>query len=269
MPELPEVETTRRGIAPHIQDQTIQSVVVRQPSLRWMVPDDITDLAGAKITDTARRGKYLIISTEKQQVIVHLGMSGSLRICQADEPAMAHDHVDIVLANGTALRLRDPRRFGAVLTSDDAYQHKLITVLGPEPLEAGFNAQYLYDASRGKTRNIKKFVMDAHVVVGVGNIYANEALFKAGIRPTVQAGKVSLKRYEKLVEAIVAVLGQAIEAGGTTLQDFVNSEGKPGYFANELLVYGREDKDCVVCGTTLSSMRIDNRATVFCKNCQR
>lgn len=269
MPELPEVETTRRGISPHIESRVIQSIIVRQPKLRWPVPDNITDYHGAQVDSVSRRGKYLVVTTSAGDLIIHLGMSGSLRICEANEPPMAHDHIDVVFNSGQALRLRDPRKFGAFLTAEDAMAHSLIAKLGPEPLSDDFTATYLYERSRGKIRNIKKYIMDSYVVVGVGNIYANEALFKAGIRPTVQAGKVSLKRYEKLVVAIREVLAQAIKAGGTTLQDFVNSEGKPGYFANELSVYGREDMPCVTCGAPLASIRIDNRATVYCKHCQR
>ena len=269
MPELPEVETTRKGIAPHIEQQVIQRVVVRNPKLRWPVPDNIIDYHGAKIGQVERRAKYLIVNTSKGQLIMHLGMSGSLRICSAEEPAGIHDHFDVVLNNGRALRYRDPRRFGALLTTNNAYEHSLLASLGPEPMSNAFTGKHLYEASRGKTRVVKKFLMDNKVVVGAGNIYANEALFRAGIRPTVAAGKISLVRYEKLADAVVAVLAQAIEAGGTTLKDFVDSEGKPGYFANELQVYGCEEMPCVVCDTPLSGLRIDNRATVFCKKCQR
>lgn len=269
MPELPEVETTRRGIAPHIQALTISEVVVRQPQLRWLVSPALQDLKACAIAAVSRRGKYLIMATERGDIIVHLGMSGSLRICQADEPPMAHDHVDICFSNGTALRLRDPRRFGAVLFAEDALAHTLLASLGPEPLADSFDGRLLYERSRGKSRNVKKHIMDSKVVVGVGNIYANEALFMAGIRPTANCGRISLARYDKLAEAIKQVLAKAIDAGGTTLKDFVNGDGQPGYFKNELLVYGRENQACVQCGLALTLIRIDNRATVFCKHCQR
>lgn len=269
MPELPEVETTKRGVEPHIIKQVIQAVIVRQPKLRWPVPESIQTFVGEQVSSVSRRGKYLIITTGRGDLLMHLGMSGSLRICQADEPALAHDHVDVCFENGVALRLRDPRRFGAVLWADKALEHSLISHLGPEPLTNEFQGATLFKGSRGRTKGVKKYIMDSKIVVGVGNIYANEALFLAGIKPTAAAGKISAARYDKLAQTIKQVLAQAIEAGGTTLKDFVNGEGKPGYFANELNVYGREGLPCLKCDAPLKSLRIDNRATVFCGACQR
>lgn len=269
MPELPEVETTCRGIAPHIIGLKINRIEVRQPKLRWPVSPELQNLLGSQINSVLRRGKYLVLGCAEGDILMHLGMSGSLRICQADEPPLVHDHVDVCFEGGTALRLRDPRRFGAVLFAAVAQEHKLLATLGPEPLTDAFDGNTLYERSRGKTRGAKKFIMDSKVVVGVGNIYANEALFMAGIKPTVACGKISLKRYQKLAVAIKQVLAKAIEAGGTTLKDFVNGDGQPGYFKNELLVYGREGLNCVSCDKPLKSIRIDNRATVFCGACQR
>ena len=269
MPELPEVETTRRGIAPHIIGATIQRLEVRQPLLRWPVPDSVHSLAGCAVAALERRGKYLVLATGSGQLLIHLGMSGSLRLCASDEPPLAHDHLDICFTNGTALRLRDPRRFGAVLFTADAARHSLLSHLGPEPLTEAFSGDYMHRLSRNKTRNVKKFIMDSRVVVGVGNIYANEALFMAAIRPTAQAGKVSRKRYQALAGAIKQVLAAAIAAGGTTLKDFVNGDGNPGYFKQQLQVYGREHQPCRVCAAPLKQVRIDNRATVYCRVCQR
>ena len=271
MPELPEVETTRRGIAPHIEGQNITQVIVRQPKLRWPVPETLAQtLPGLSIQSVSRRAKYLLFSTASGTVLLHLGMSGNLRIMSANQAAGKHDHIDFVFANGTILRFNDPRRFGAVLwTTEPPSEHQLLKDLGPEPLLADFNGELLYSLSRNRKTAVKLFIMDSHIVVGVGNIYANEALFMAGIRPTRQAGKISLARYQKLAECIRVVLQQAIQQGGTTLRDFVNEAGKPGYFQQQLRVYGRAGLACVGCNQLLTEIRIANRSTVFCGHCQQ
>lgn len=271
MPELPEVETTRRGIKPYIEGQVIHKVVVRDKRLRWPVPDNLPGLIEGKTIRTIdRRAKYLLLNTDSGFLIIHLGMSGNLRILQQPESPQKHDHVDIVLKNGHCLRYHDPRRFGAVLWSElPANEHKLLKALGPEPLETEFTAKRLYQLSRGRTQAIKTFIMDNHVVVGVGNIYANEALFKAGIRPDRPCGKVSLERYERLVSSIRETLAKAIEQGGTTLRDFVGADGKPGYFKQELLVYGKAGQPCTHCSSLIKEIRLGNRSTCFCSKCQR
>lgn len=271
MPELPEVETTRLGISPHIQGQTIQEVIVREPRLRWPVPANLKDLlVNLKVDSVERRGKYLLFATSKGTVIVHLGMSGSLRILPADKAALKHDHVDFVFNNGTLLRFNDPRRFGTILwTTDPVEQYHLLKDLGVEPLLTIFTGHYLYQKSRRKSTTVKSFLMDSHVVVGVGNIYANEALYMAGIHPQRQAGKISQARYEALVSAVKEVLQNAIRQGGTTLRNFVNEAGNPGYFKQQLYVYGRADMPCKNCLTLLKEIRINNRTTVFCPHCQK
>lgn len=271
MPELPEVETTRRGILPHICDAAIASVVVRQSSLRWPVNHDLPELlTGSRFNTVDRRGKYLMLRTAGGSLLVHLGMSGSLRIVPADTPAGKHDHVDINFVDGKTLRFTDPRRFGCMLwLPGSAPGHALLDSLGPEPLETDFSEQYLFQRSRGRKVPVKTFIMDSHVVVGVGNIYANEALFAAGISPRRAAGRVSLKRYQKLVQAIKQVLQRAIDAGGTTLRDFTNSEGKPGYFKQSLAVYGRAGEPCKECRTPLTEIRLGGRSTVYCRQCQK
>lgn len=272
MPELPEVETTRRGIAPHLEGRRVEAFVVRDPRLRWPVEPVVAEqLVGCRIEQVQRRAKYLLLHTTAGTLIVHLGMSGSLRILPAATPPGKHDHVDVVLEDGRALRLRDPRRFGAVFwTRQQADQHPRLRDLGPEPLDpAAFHGDYLYRASRGRRQAIKAFLMDSRIVVGVGNIYANEALFAAGIRPTTAAGRVSRPRYERLAQAVRAVLLKAIEAGGTTLRDFLDSEGRPGYFRHQLLVYGRGGEACTQCGRPLTEVRIGQRASVYCTHCQR
>lgn len=270
MPELPEVETTRQGIAPHCEGQAITSVLIRNGKLRWPVPDDLPErLQGQIIRSVDRRAKYLFLNLDAGTVIIHLGMSGSLRVITDSSPAMAHDHVEITLDNGRTLRFNDPRRFGCWLWADDQSSHPLIRDLGPEPLSEHFNGAILFNRSRGRQTPIKSFIMDNHVVVGVGNIYANEALFKAGIHPKRKAGRISLDRYHRLAEAIRETLSAAILMGGTTLRDFVNSDGKPGYFAQSLLVYGRGGAACPDCTTTLKEIRMNNRSTVYCPRCQR
>jgi formamidopyrimidine-DNA glycosylase len=270
MPELPEVETTRRGIAPHLIGQVVTDVVVRQSRLRWPVPARLRrQLSGQLIHDVTRRGKYLLLHAEAGTVILHLGMSGSLRLVTADEASRRHDHVDIVFANRRTLRLRDPRRFGAVLwTTRQPQAHPLLRSLGPEPLEDDFSADYLFTRTRGRRVAIKPLIMDSKVVVGVGNIYASEALFLAGIRPGGAAGRISRVRCGHLVNAIRAVLTEAITAGGTTLRDFSNGEGKPGYFQQRLQVYGRAGEACRHCGETIRHKMLGQRATYYCIHCQ-
>lgn len=271
MPELPEVETTRRGIEPHIRDQKVVRVTVRQPRLRWPVPRGLSQkLAGKRIRSVGRRAKYLLLGFDHGTLILHLGMSGSLRIVNAESPAGKHDHVDIVLESGQALRLTDPRRFGAVLwTADEPQAHELLRSLGPEPLSNDFDADYLFQRSRGRKSSIKQYIMDGKIVVGVGNIYASESLYLAGINPKRAAGKVSRERYEKLTEAIRQVLAAAIEQGGTTLRDFVGGDGKPGYFAQKLNVYGKEGEPCPGCGKTIKQLVLGQRSTYYCSHCQR
>ncbi len=272
MPELPEVETTRRGVAPYLENETIKAVVVRQAKLRWPVPKSLAAKAkDQRIVAVTRRAKYLLIELENGgYIVIHLGMSGSLRIIKDSEPPMAHDHVDIVLTNGRALRLRDTRRFGAVLwVAAKPEEHKLLKHLGPEPLSDDFDGELLYNKSRGRSTAVKTFLMDGKIVVGVGNIYANEALFAAGINPQRKAGSISLKRYRRLAEEVKKVLAAAIKAGGTTLQDFVDSDGQPGYFKQQLNVYGRDGEPCVNCNRPLKLSRLGQRATVYCTACQR
>lgn len=271
MPELPEVETTLRGIAPHIEGKTFRDIIIRKSQLRWPIPKSkITNaLTKTPINSIKRRGKYLIFETQLGCMLIHLGMSGSLRISKKTETPKSHDHVDFVI-NNKILRYNDPRRFGAILwTTQNPEQHKLLKNLGPEPLTDDFSAGYLYDQSKQRKVSIKNFIMDSHIVVGVGNIYANEALFQAGIHPNRKANTISLKRYAKLVICIRSVLTDAITQGGTTLRDFVNSNGKPGYFKQQLQVYGRGGLPCVQCQNPLKLNRLAQRATVYCAKCQR
>lgn len=271
MPELPEVETTRRGIAPHITGRRITAVEVREPRLRWPVPADIhRRVAGQTVQAVVRRAKYLLLSLEQGSLILHLGMSGSLRIVHDAASPGRHDHVDLLFEEGHRLRLTDPRRFGAVLWTGGApAEHKLLASLGPEPLGEEFDGDYLFRRSRGRRVPVKAFLMDAKVVVGVGNIYANEALFLAGIRPDRPAGAISRARYGRLAEQVKQVLEAAIRQGGTTLRDFTDSEGRPGYFAQQLSVYGRGGLPCPACRTPLREVRLGQRSTVFCSRCQR
>jgi formamidopyrimidine-DNA glycosylase len=271
LPELPEVETTLRGISPIMSGSTVRDVIVRQNKLRWPVPSSLAkQLPGHPINSIKRRAKYLLLNSKPGTIIIHLGMSGSLRFVDKGMPAGKHDHVDIVMDNGISLRYTDPRRFGCILfEQEDINNHPLLASLGPEPLSVEFNDEYLYALSRGRSVPIKTFIMDGKVVVGVGNIYANEALFMAGINPKSKAGKISLPRYTRLVKAIKKVLADAIKRGGTTLRDFTNSEGKPGYFSQELQVYGRQGEPCVNCSKALKEIRQAQRSTVYCANCQR
>jgi formamidopyrimidine-DNA glycosylase len=270
VPELPEVETTVRGIAPYIEGQTVKQVIVRQPQLRWPVPENLREiLPNLNIRSVSRRAKYLLFATDTGTIILHLGMSGSLRILPEDMSAGKHDHIDFILNNGTVLRYNDPRRFGAVLwTTSPAAEHDLLKDLGPEPLLPDFDGNHLYQHSRKRKMPVKSFIMNSHIVVGVGNIYANEALFMAGIHPSRHAGRISLPRYQKLVDCIKTVLQSAIQQGGTTLRNFVNEAGDPGYFKQQLRVYGRAGLPCIQCLHPLTEIRITNRSTVFCVNCQ-
>lgn len=271
MPELPEVETARRGIEPHVVGRKVTQVLVRDARMRWPVPPELQNqLPGQTIHAVARRAKYLLLRTDTGTVILHLGMSGNLRVLPCDTPPRKHDHVDIVLDNGLCLRLHDPRRFGAVLwTQDDPLQHPLLAELGPEPLEENFNGDYLFHRSRGRAAPVKQFLMDSHIVVGVGNIYANEALYLAGIHPLRAAGRISRERYARLAQAIKQVLQDAIAQGGTTLRDFLTSDGQPGYFSLYLRVYGRTGEPCPACKKPVVQIRQGQRSTFYCGTCQR
>ena len=270
MPELPEVETSRRGIAPWVEQQEVEDVIIRDRRLRWPVPEDIDlRLPGQKIRSVDRRAKYLLFDTPAGTAMLHLGMSGSVRIIDHDEPAGKHDHVDIRLASGKALRFRDPRRFGSLLWSTDPFAHALLKDLGPEPLSDEFNGDYLWHKSRGRKIAIKPFIMNASIVVGVGNIYASEALFRSGIHPKRRAGRVAAQRMDELATAIKDVLNRAIDAGGTTLRDFHGGDGAPGYFSQQLDVYDREELPCRTCKTPITAVVIGQRNTYYCKNCQR
>ena len=271
MPELPEVETTRRGIAPHVEGRRVTKVVVRQRRLRWPVPRALQrELTEQTVKSVGRRAKYLLLGTDAGTAILHLGMSGSLRLVPADSPPGPHDHVDLVLDDGNCLRLTDPRRFGALLwTRADPARHPLLRDLGPEPFDAAFNGAYLYRRARGRRLAVKNFLMDSHTVAGVGNIYANEALFLAGIHPARPAGRISARRYERLAQSVRDILQQAIAQGGTTLRDFVGGDGRPGYFRQTLRVYGRAGQPCPVCNTRLRVTHIGQRSTFYCPRCQR
>ena len=269
MPELPEVETSRRGIEPWIVDRRIEGVTVRDRRLRWPVPRGIEGkLRGRTILSVGRRAKYLLINTDSGTAIVHLGMTGSVFIVDWDTPAGIHDHFDIELDSGKALRFRDPRRFGSFLFSKRPVEHPLLAKLGPEPLGAAFDGEYLWRKSRGRKVSVKQFIMNAHVVVGVGNIYASESLFLAGINPKRAAGRVARQRYELLAGAIRDVLSRAIQAGGTTLRDFYGGDGEPGYFRQQLEVYDREGEHCRTCNTIIKAIVQGQRSTYYCKTCQ-
>ncbi|EZQ18300.1 bifunctional DNA-formamidopyrimidine glycosylase/DNA-(apurinic or apyrimidinic site) lyase [Pseudomonas sp. G11-1] len=269
MPELPEVETTRRGIAPHLEGHRVTRLIVRDPRLRWPIPEDLAiQVENQTFTAVRRRAKYLLMDIGGGTLISHLGMSGNLRLVPAETPVLKHEHVDIELDSGLTLRYTDPRRFGAMLWQRAGEVHPLLARLGPEPLSAEFDGERLYELSRKRSMAVKPFIMDNAVVVGVGNIYATEALFAAGIDPRREAGRISRARYQALAEEIKKVLARAIESGGTTLRDFIGGDGKPGYFKQELFVYGRAGQLCKVCGTTLSECRLGQRSTVFCRRCQ-
>ena len=269
MPELPEVETTKRGIEPFLVGATIVGVVVRNKHLRWpaQVPQA---LAGQPITRVGRRAKYILVTTPIGTLIVHLGMSGSLRLVEAQASVKTHDHIDLQLSSGHCLRYNDPRRFGSFHfhTSDPA-EHWLLTDLGPEPLSNNFSGEHLFQQSRRRRIAVKSHIMDSKIVVGVGNIYAAEALFSAGIRPTVQACRVTRVGYDRLASQISRILARAIQVGGTTLRDFVGSDGQPGYFRQSLNVYGRAGEPCRVCASLLKGMVLGQRSTVYCPKCQK
>jgi formamidopyrimidine-DNA glycosylase len=270
MPELPEVETARRGIAPHLIGQRIANVIVRQKQLRWPVPAALVKaLSGQIIRAVERRAKYILIKTDAGTVILHLGMSGSLRVLPCHTPPQKADHVDIALANGQCLRLRDPRRFGSLLwTTADPGKHKLLKALGPEPLGPDFDGEYLFKVARGRKLAARDFLMNSRVLAGVGNIYANECLFLAGIRPQRAAGRITRAGYACLAEAIRETLTQAIRAGGTTLRDFQNADGLPGYFQQALNVYARKGEACPRCGTPIRALKLGQRSAFYCPQCQ-
>ncbi|MES2685084.1 MAG: bifunctional DNA-formamidopyrimidine glycosylase/DNA-(apurinic or apyrimidinic site) lyase [Pseudomonadota bacterium] len=272
MPELPEVETIRRGVEPHVVGRTIAKVIVREPRLRWPVPAHFASFAeGQRITGTSRRGKYLLLhlGDAGDKLIIHLGMSGRVFVLDANHALLKHDHLDLVLDDGRVLRYHDPRRFGAVLPWPASEgEHVLMQTMGPEPFSEAFHGEYLFDKSRRKTTAVKTFLMDGGVVVGAGNIYAAESLFRARIRPTRAAGKVTRLEYALLADKVREVLQEAITQGGTTLRDFAGADGAAGYFQQDLYVYGREGLPCRVCGTPIKLLRLGNRQSCYCPQCQ-
>ena len=283
MPELPEVETTRAGLAPHLLGRRVLAATLRRADLRWPIAPEISNLLpGQRIVSVRRRAKYLLLDTDAGSALLHLGMSGSLRVLPAQTPLRAHDHVDLLLdaaspdADGRVLRFNDPRRFGCLLWQPAGQEHPLLAALGPEPLPdperpsqaPAFSGDYLFALSRGRSAAVKMFLMDQAVVVGVGNIYAAEALFMAGIAPHRPAGRISRNRYRELAEAVTCVLAHAIERGGTTLRDFISPDGAPGYFEQQLSVYGRGGESCRRCGAVLRQSLIGQRASVWCARCQ-
>ena len=270
MPELPEVETSRRGIEPFLVGERIDNIQIREPRLRWPVEAAVArNLSGQTIDSVTRRAKYLLINTSNGSAMIHLGMSGSVYIVDRDTPASYHEHFDFDLASGKTLRYRDPRRFGSLHWTANPAKHKLLKSLGPEPLGDEFSGEYLWERANGRSVSVKQFIMNANVVVGVGNIYASEALFLAGINPLRAAGRVARHRYEKLAESIRYVLQKAIDAGGTTLRDFYGGDGEAGYFKHELTVYDRADEPCLNCKHPISVIVLGQRSTYYCKRCQR
>ncbi len=272
MPELPEVETTRRGIEPHISGARVTEVVVRRHDLRLPVSANLAELEGHVIRSVTRRSKYLLLEIDDgSTVLIHLGMSGSLRMTDPGDAWKTHDHVGISVGKGKQLRFHDPRRFGLVLRlmEPDPHSHPLLSQLGPEPLESNFTVEHLKAFCERRSAAIKLVIMDAKIVVGVGNIYASEALFRAGIRPATPAHKISKPRLAKLVAAIREVLSASILEGGTTLRDFINSDGKPGYFKQRLFVYDRKGEPCRVCGTEILQAVLGQRSTYWCPVCQK
>jgi formamidopyrimidine-DNA glycosylase len=270
MPELPEVETVRRGLAPHLEQRRLLGARVRERRLRWPVPADLDEhLRGQRIHALARRGKYLLLRLDDGGLICHLGMSGSLRLIAGDTPHGTHDHVDLLLEDGLSLRFRDPRRFGALLWSEDPDRHPLLAHLGVEPLSPAFDGACLHALCRHRTTAIKSLLMDASRVAGIGNIYANEALFHAGIDPRLAAGRLSRPRCARLAEAVRDTLSRAIAAGGSTLRDFVDGQGNPGYFQQTYFVYGRTGEPCRLCGTAIRQARQAGRSSFLCPRCQR
>jgi formamidopyrimidine-DNA glycosylase len=270
MPELPEVETTRRGIAPHLIGHRVTALVIRQPRLRWPIPPVLRrKLPGQEIEKVERRAKYLLVHTGAGSALLHLGMSGSLRVLPADVPPGAHDHFDWRLDSGRILRFTDPRRFGCLLWQAVGTTHSLLASLGPEPLSDQLDGAHLWKMSRSRSAPVKTFLMDQKIVVGVGNIYAAEALFAAGIHPRRAAGSVSQARYLRLADEVKRILAHAIRRGGTTLRDFISPDGVPGYFEQELFVYGRAGEPCKVCNTPIRAMVLGQRSTFYCPRCQR
>ncbi len=270
MPELPEVETTLRGISPHIVKQTVKQVIIRRPNLRWPIPTELPNLITAqRLLNITRRGKYLLFEFANGHAMIHLGMSGNLRIVDASSSANSHDHFDWVFGK-LALRYHDPRRFGCLLWIEgNPEEHSLLNKLGPEPLTDTFTAEYLFERSRKRSQAVKQFIMDSHIVVGVGNIYANESLFMSRIKPIRKAGTLTRKNCEDLVSDIKLILQRSIDQGGTTLRDFVGGDGKPGYFKQQLLAYGRGGEACTNCDKALKEVRMGDRTTVYCVNCQK
>jgi formamidopyrimidine-DNA glycosylase len=271
MPELPEVETTRRGLHPHVSGRRIAALTVYEPRLRWRVPDDLpAKLAGQRITGTGRRAKYLLIELESGTLLLHLGMSGSLRVLPADTPRIDHDHFDLLLESGRTLRFNDPRRFGSLhFTSGDPSLHPLLARLAPEPFDREFDAEYLWRITRRRRTSIKQVLMNSRLVVGVGNIYASEALFRAKIRPRRRAQNLSRQEAGRLAKAVRAVLSNAIRVGGTTLRDYVGVDGEPGYFRQKLYAYERAGKKCRVCRTVIRQLTQQGRSTYYCPTCQK
>jgi formamidopyrimidine-DNA glycosylase len=271
VPELPEVETVRRGVEPYVLQRRIDSAVVREPRLRWPVPPDFAGfITGRTVRGLQRRGKYLLFDLGGDRLLIHLGMSGRLLVLPRALPPRTHDHVDLQLDNGVLLRFHDPRRFGAILPwREQQPSHPLLADLGPEPLSEAFSGDYLFARSRGRSAPLKSFIMDGRIVVGVGNIYAAESLFLAGLRPQRAAGRVSRRQFEALADAIRRVLTLAIERGGTTLRDFAGATGEAGYFQQELMVYGRDGEACRRCGGIIRRVVIGQRASCYCPACQR
>lgn len=271
MPELPEVETTRRGIEPHAVGRGITSLHLYEPRLRWRVQDDLPDLvAGQRILHAKRRAKYLLLELESGTLLLHLGMSGSLRVLPSDTPLLPHDHFDLILDSGNTLRFNDPRRFGSLhYTIEDPNKHPLLAKLAPEPLDPEFNADYLWRITRRRRVAIKQLLMNSTLVVGVGNIYASEALFRAKVRPRRQARNLSRPEVERLVRAVKSVLAMAIRVGGTTLRDYVGADGQPGYFRQKLYVYERNSLPCRNCRTPVRQLTQGQRSTYYCPNCQK
>ena len=271
MPELPEVETTRRGLEPRVVGRRIQDVVVRDARLRWPVtPGLARRLRGAEVVAIRRRGKYLLFDFPKGHLLVHLGMSGRLTMVPEDRPAKVHDHVDVQLDSHESLRLNDPRRFGAVLwIAGAAERHALLRGLGVEPFDPAFTGEHLHKLARGRRVAVKQFIMDGHIVTGVGNIYASEALFRAGIHPAREVGRISLERWNTLAQAIRETLSRALDAGGSTLRDYVSATGEPGQFQNVTSVYDREGEPCGRCARPIKALRQGQRSTFYCAGCQR
>ena len=271
MPELPEVETTLRGLSEHVLNAQIKAIVLRRPALRWPIPSEIHQLQGHRITSLERRAKYLLMHTAAGSAIWHLGMSGNLRVVNDYPPAKLHDHVDWELDTGAVLRFHDPRRFGCLLYQQPGQTHALLAGLGPEPLDTAgqFDANYLFMLSRGRTQALKHFLMDQKTVVGVGNIYAAESMFRARVRPQRAAGSLTRIECRRLVQAVQSILHAAIERGGTTLRDFIQPDGAPGYFAQELFVYGRLGEACRICSSPIKAAELGTRQSYFCPSCQR